>query len=77
MKDEKKKVIYERLRQLYPNLEEKTLILITESSLDLLAWENAEINFPLELLSEPINITKDTKGHIIKEDEWKWEINLK
>ena len=76
MENNRKKVIYKRLKELYPNLKDTTLMLIVESSLDLIARENIDINFPLELLSEPINITKDTKGHIIKEDEWQWKINL-
>ena len=66
MEEEIKKSMYNLLKELYPNMEDTIRMLIAESSIDLIAAENADITFPLE--SIPL-IKKDTKGCIIKDNE--------
>lgn len=64
--------MYNLLKELYPNMKDTILMLIAESSIDLIAAENANITFPLE--SVPL-IKEDTEGCIVN-DEWRWEVNL-
>lgn len=59
--------IYKFLKKQYPNLKDKTLMLIIESSLDLIAGVNEEITFPIETLSNhKINDNNDF--------DYKWNI---
>lgn len=49
MKDKNKIEIYKQLKEMYPNITDALLILITESNLNLIAGINEDITFPIEL----------------------------
>lgn len=59
--------IYKFLKEQYPNLKDTTLMLIIESSLNLIAGVNEEITFPIETLSNYKIYDKDNF-------DYKWNI---
>lgn len=59
--------IYKFLKEQYPNLKDTTLMLIIESSLNLIAEVNEEITFPIETLSNYKTYDKDNF-------DYKWNI---
>lgn len=61
MEDQKKIEFYRYLKELYPNLKDTTIMLIVESSLEIIHMENGEINFPLEFLESSIECANDKK----------------
>jgi hypothetical protein len=70
MEDQKKIEFYKYLKELYPNLKDTTIMLILESSLEVIHAENSEINFPLDsLLLPPNECTIDSK-------KYNWNINI-
>ena len=70
MEDQMKIEFYRYLKELYPNLKDTTIMLIVESSLEIIHMENGEINFPLDIFSMP------SDGCTIDNKEYNWSINI-
>lgn len=70
MEDQKKIEFYRYLKELYPNLKDTTIMLIVESSLEIIHMENGEINFPLDYFLMP------SDGCTIDNKEYNWSINI-
>lgn len=70
MEDQKKIEFYRYLKELCPNFKDTTIMLIVESSLEIIHMENGKINFPLDNFLMPSDeCTTDNK-------EYKWNINI-
>ena len=70
MEDQKKIEFSRYLKELYPNLKDTTIMLIAESSLEIIHMENGEINFPLDIFAMP------SDGCTIDNKEYNWSINI-
>lgn len=70
MEDQKKIEFYRYLKELFPNLTDTTIMLVVESSLEIIYMENGEINFPLD------NFLMPSDGCTIDNNEYNWSINI-
>lgn len=70
MEDQKKIEFYRYLKELFPNLTDTTIMLVVESSLEIIHMENGKINFPLD------NFLMPSDGCTIDNNEYNWSINI-